>query len=169
MRTPRAKALFLFIAAMAIQLALLQHSPSFAKTFDLPLLLLVALAVSQEPLLVLVFAAATGLVFDSLTASHTLMLTSFYLGSCAFISLRKPYVFLNNPFPFMATVAALSLGKVVFAYLWTVMFVKPVSPALLAHINWVGLALIIALSWLAASRLLLMLKDPEVLDFEVRR
>lgn len=169
MRTPRLKALLLFICALTVQLALLQHEPSFARTFDLLLLFLAALAVSQEPLLVIIYAAVAGITCDSLTVSHTLMFTFFYIGSSTFIALRKPYVFLNNPFPFVATVAALSSANIIFDYIWTVIFVQPVSPALLVHINWPGLAFIIAFAWLAAKRLMLMLKDPEVLDFEVRR
>lgn len=169
MRTPRLKALLLFICTLVVQLALLQHEPTFARTFDLPLLFLAALAVSQEPMLVIIYAAIAGITCDSLTASHTLMFTFFYIGASTFIALRKPYVFTNNTFPFVATVAALSFAKIIFYYIWTVLFVQAVSPALLVHINWLGLALIIAFAWLAAKRLLLMLKDPEVLDFEVRR
>lgn len=169
MRTPRSKAFALFIAVLLIQLMLLQHAPSFGKTFDLLLLFLAALAVSQEPLLVILYAAVAGIIGDSLTASHSLMLTAYYVGTGAFIALRKPYVFLGNPFPFVATVAALALGKVIFSYLWTVVFVEPVSPLLFFRVNWLGVVALVALAWLTARRLMLLLKDLEVLDFEVRR
>jgi rod shape-determining protein MreD len=168
-RSPRTKAFWLFLATLAVQLVLLKHFPSFGKTFDLLLLFLVALAVSQEMLLALVYAAAAGFIADSLSIAHAPMHTAYYIALAAFLAARRPYIFLNNTFPFVVTVALAALGEILLNYLWSFLFVATISPVLLVHLNWLGYILLIALAWLAGRRLLLLLKDPEVLDLEVRR
>jgi rod shape-determining protein MreD len=168
-RSPRITAFWLFLAALAVQLVLLKHLPAFAKTFDLLLLFIVALAVSQEMLLALVYAAVAGIIVDSLSIAHAPMHTAFYIAAAAFLSARRPYIFLNNTFPFVVTVALAALAEIALSYLWTFFFIMTISPVLLFHISWLGFIFLVALSWLAGRRLLLMLKDPEVLDLEVRR
>jgi rod shape-determining protein MreD len=168
-RSPRTKAFWLFIAALAVQLVLLKHIPAFGKTFDLLLLFIVALAVSQEMLLALIYAAVAGIIIDSLSIAHAPMHTAYYLAVAAFLSTRRPYIFLNNTFPFVVTLALAALGEVAFNYVWTFFFIMTISPVLLMQISWLGFIFLVALGWLAGRRLLLMLKDPEVLDFEVRR
>jgi rod shape-determining protein MreD len=149
------------------QLVLLKHLPPFARTCDLILLFVAALAVSRHTGLVLAYALAAGMLVDSLSISYPLLHTIFYPGAAVLLSLRRPYTYLSHTSLFVVTVAGLIVGKIVFAYIWTLLFVRPISPVMLFRVSLSGIVILLLLAQFAGRRLLLALKEPEVLDVDV--
>ncbi len=167
MREPAFRLFVIFAAAFLAQLLLLKHVPAFARTCDLVLLVVAALALSRSTSLALGFALACGMMLDSLSFSYPLFHTAFYSSVVLLLSWRRPYTYLSHSSLFVLTVAALLVGKVVAAYVWTLLFVQAVSPLMLFHVSLAGALCLLVVAHLTARRLLLALKEPEVLDFDV--
>jgi len=166
-RTTGIRLFLIFLVAFAAQLILLKHLPAFARTCDLILLFLAALAVSRHTGLAVVYALCAGMLIDSLSVSYPLMHTVFYGAAAVLLSVRRPYTYLSHASLFVLTVAGLLAGKVVFAYIWTLLFVQPVSPAFLFRVSLGGIVLLLLLAHFGGHRLMLALKEPEVLDIDV--
>jgi len=166
-RTTGIRLFLIFLVAFVAQLILLKYLPAFARTCDLILLFLAALAVSRHTGLVVVYALCAGMLIDSLSISYPLMHTVFYGAAAMLLSVKRPYTYLSHTSLFVLTVAGLLAGKIVFAYVWTLLFVQPVSPVLLFRVSLSGIILLLLLAQLGGRRLLLSLKEPEVLDIDV--
>ncbi len=167
MKTSGIKLFIIFLIALMAQLVLLKHLPGFARTCDLVLLFLAALAVSRHTGLVLIYALAAGMLIDSLSIGYPLMHTVFYSGAALLLSLRRPYTYISHALLFVVTVAGLIAGKIVFAYIWTLVFIQPVSPVMLFRVSLSGIVILLLLAQFAGRRLMLALKEPEVLDLDV--
>lgn len=167
MRIPGARLFLIFLAAFVVQLILLKYVPAFARTCDLILLFLAALAVSRHTGLVAVYALCAGMLIDSLSVSYPLMHTVYYGAAAVLLSVKRPYTYLSHASLFVLTVAGLLAGKIVFAYIWTLLFIQPVSPVMLIRVSLVGIVSLLLLAQLSGRRLLLSLKEPEVLDIDV--
>jgi len=159
----------MFLTALLAQLFLVKHLPALARTCDLLLLFLVALALARPLAFSLLYALAAGMVVDSLSFNYPLFHTCYYAGVVAFLAWRPPYRYLTHTPLFMLVVGAALAAKVVVAYVWTGLFVYPVAPVLLVRISWPGVLLALTLAQLVGRRLLLTLKEPEVLDYDVER
>jgi rod shape-determining protein MreD len=150
-RTSGIKLFAVFLITLMAQLVLLKHLPASARTCDLVLLFLAALAVSRHTGLVLVYALAAGMLTDSLSISYPLMHTIFYPGAAVLLSLRRPYIYLSHTSLFAVTVAGLIVGKIVFAYVWTLVFVQPISPVMLFRVSPSGIVVLLILAQLEGT------------------
>jgi len=155
------------LLTLVAQLVLLNCAPGFARTCDLLLLVLVALALARSLSVALSAALIAGLLLDSLSVHFWLLHTLAYGLLVAVLSLRRPYAYISNRSLLPGVVMMALTAKVLLAYSWTIVFVMPLSPFYVFFLSYPGIVVLLLLSFAFGPRLVRTLKEPEVLDFEV--
>jgi len=155
------------LATLLVQLLLLNCMPSFARTCDLLLLLVVALAVARDPAIALSAALAIGLIVDALSVHFFLLHTLVYGCTALTLSPRQPYAYMNNRSLLPVLVMIALAVKVLFSYLWATLLVTPLSPVYILRVSYTGILALLILSFFFGGGIVRRLKQSEVADFEV--
>jgi len=153
--------------ALIVQLLVTSYAPGFARTCDLLILLIVALALAREPAVAVSAALLLGLMVDALSVHFVLLHTMSYGVIALALSMRRPYAYMTNRSLLPGIVLGALAVKVISTYLWATIFVMPLSPVYLFRLSYLGILALLLVSYFFGIRLVRSLKEPEVLDFEV--
>lgn len=155
------------LAALLAQLLMLNYFPGFARSGDLLIFFIVALALAREPVVAVSAALFLGLAVDSLSIHFLLLHTVSYGAVALVLSIRRPYAYVTSRSLLPGIVLGALAAKVLLAYLWATLFVMPFSPLYIFRLNYIGILALLLVSYFFNLRLVRILKEQEVLDFEV--